>query len=67
MLEYVKYIIRLKKGEKINIPEVVYTTCKTATVKSHENVLVECDGEDVGELPATFSIANNYLSIILPN
>ena len=67
MLEYVKFIIPLKKGKKINIPEVVYTACKTATVTSNENVLVECDGEVVGELTAKFSIIENCLSIILPN
>jgi YegS/Rv2252/BmrU family lipid kinase len=56
---------RMKSGTFVNMKEVETYTGKNIEVTSSPQVLVETDGESVGETPVKFSIIHNALNVII--
>jgi len=54
--DYLKNIGNLKKGVKINHPQVSYYEAKEVLLESNDSCGIEADGEYVGLAPATISI-----------
>ncbi|MDA0667435.1 MAG: diacylglycerol kinase family lipid kinase [Planctomycetota bacterium] len=53
-------------GERIDHPNVHYSTCKIIRAESPSRVPIEADGELIGFLPASFEIIPHSLKILLP-
>jgi len=53
-------------GQRIEHPNVRYSTCKTIHAESSSRVPIEADGELVGFLPASFEIVPQALKVLLP-
>ncbi|MFK5956415.1 MAG: diacylglycerol kinase family lipid kinase [Planctomycetota bacterium] len=53
-------------GQRIDHPDVHYSTCKTLHASSLSRVPIEADGELVGFLPASFEIIPRALQLLLP-
>ena len=64
--DYLKNLGKLKKGIRINHPEVSYHTAKEIKLKCKESCGIEADGEYVGLLPATIRIRPKALSFLMP-
>jgi YegS/Rv2252/BmrU family lipid kinase len=64
--DYLKNLRKLKKGHKIDHPEVTYHRAKEMTLESDMACGIEADGEYVGLAPATFSILPGAIRFLLP-
>ncbi|MBT8384788.1 MAG: diacylglycerol kinase family lipid kinase [Bacteroidia bacterium] len=64
--DYLKNLGNLKKGVKINHPEVSYHDAKKVLLESNESCGIEADGEYVGLIPATIGILPRAISFLLP-
>jgi YegS/Rv2252/BmrU family lipid kinase len=53
-------------GERIDHPDVHYSTCKIIRAESPSRVPIEADGELIGFLPASFEVIPQSLKILLP-
>jgi len=66
--DYLKNFQKLKKGVKINLPQVSYHDANELSLKSHEPCGIEADGEYVGLVPATISVLPEAISFLMsPN
>ncbi|MBD0852066.1 diacylglycerol/lipid kinase family protein [Maribacter arenosus] len=64
--DYLKNLGKLKKGVKINLPQVSYHTAKEVELTSNDPCGIEADGEYVGLLPATISIVPKAIRFLMP-
>ena len=64
LYEYVKNLRNLKKGRKINHPEVHYHTFKRLVLESGEGVHAETDGEIAGKSSISVEVIPNALFLI---
>jgi diacylglycerol kinase family enzyme len=64
--DYLKNLGKLKKGIKINHPQVYYYQGKEMVIESEEPCGIEADGEFVGLVPASISLLPEALSFLLP-
>jgi YegS/Rv2252/BmrU family lipid kinase len=51
ILDYLRYLPRIRRGERINHPRVHYSTARQIQVSSRETVGIEADGEFLGGTP----------------
>ena len=64
--DYLKNIGNLKKGVKINHPQVSYRDAKKVLIESNDSCGIEADGEYVGLAPATISILPKAIRFLMP-
>jgi diacylglycerol kinase family enzyme len=63
------YLLKMRpafyKGSHIGFPKVRERKISTIAVESDEQLLVETDGEIIGEVPASFSLIPSALTIMV--
>ncbi len=64
--DYLKNINKLKKGIKINLPQVHYYQSKEITILSNDGCGIEADGEYVGLAPVTLKIVPAAIRFLVP-
>lgn len=64
--DYLKNLGKLKKGVKINHPQVNYHAAHEVLLKSTDACGIEADGEYVGLAPATISVLPQAISFLMP-
>ena len=64
--DYLKNLHNLKKGVKIDHPQVHYHDVKEVLVESDDPCYIEADGEYVGMAPATISILPRTIRFLVP-
>ncbi|TNF75360.1 MAG: diacylglycerol kinase family lipid kinase [Bacteroidetes bacterium] len=64
--DYLKNLHKLKKGLKIDHPQVHYHDVKEVLVESDDPCYIEADGEYVGMAPATISILPRTIRFLVP-
>jgi YegS/Rv2252/BmrU family lipid kinase len=63
--DYLKNIGKLKKGVKINHPQVHYHIAKEITIASENSCGIEADGEYVGMAPAVIRVLPNNINFLI--
>jgi YegS/Rv2252/BmrU family lipid kinase len=64
-LDIARYLGTILMGTHAEQPDVEYIQTDRATVRSEEDVPVECDGEVVMKLPVTFRISSKKLKVLV--
>ena len=64
--DYLKNLGKLKKGVKIEHPEVSYYDAKEVLLDAVDSCGIEADGEYVGTLPASISVLPKVISFLSP-
>lgn len=64
--DYLKNLGNLKKGVKINLPQVSYHYANEVLLESNDSCGIEADGEYVGLAPATISILPKAICFLMP-
>jgi diacylglycerol kinase (ATP) len=64
--DYLKNFGNLKKGVKINLPQVSYHDANEVLLVSNDSCGIEADGEYVGLAPATISVLPKAISFLMP-
>lgn len=65
--DYLKNIGNLKKGVKIDHPQVSYFDAKEVLLESNDSCGIEADGEYVGLAPATIKIVPRAIRFLMPS
>lgn len=65
-IEAMKRLQETFGGQRIEHPNVHYSTCKIIRAESNSRVPIEADGELLGFLPANFEIIPQALNLLLP-
>ncbi len=66
--DYLKNFRNLKKGVKINLPQVSYYNANEVLLESNDSCGIEADGEYVGLAPATISVLPKAICFLMsPN
>jgi len=65
--DYLKNMRNLKKGVKINHPQVSYHDADEIMIESNDVCGIEADGEFVGLAPATISVLPKAICFLLPS
>ncbi|MBT8206526.1 MAG: hypothetical protein KJO20_14235 [Eudoraea sp.] len=63
--DYLKNLGKLKKGVKINHPQVSYHEAHEVLLESKDPCGIEADGEYVGLAPATLSVLPEAISFLM--
>jgi YegS/Rv2252/BmrU family lipid kinase len=64
--DYLKNLGNLKKGVKINLPQVSYHDSDEVLLESDNSCGIEADGEYVGFAPATISLLPKAIRFLMP-
>ena len=64
--DYLKNRGNLKKGVKINLPQVSYHDANEVLLESNDSCGIEADGEYVGLAPATISVLPKAICFLMP-
>jgi len=64
--DYLKNLGKLKKGVRIDHPEVTYHKAKEVLLESKAPLHIEADGEFVGLAPATLSVVPEAVVFLMP-
>ncbi len=64
--DYLKNLGNLKKGVKINLPQVSYHDANEVLLESNDSCGIEADGEYVGLAPATISVLPKAICFLMP-
>jgi YegS/Rv2252/BmrU family lipid kinase len=64
--DYLKNLGNLKKGVKINLPQVSYHEAQEVLIESNDSCGIEADGEYVGLAPATISVLPKAIRFLMP-
>jgi YegS/Rv2252/BmrU family lipid kinase len=64
--DYVKNLSKLKKGVKIDLPEVSYHYAREVLLESDDICGIEADGEYVGLLPVSIKVLPKAISFLMP-
>ncbi|MEJ2161841.1 MAG: diacylglycerol kinase family lipid kinase [Robiginitalea sp.] len=64
--DYLKNLGKLKRGTKIDLPQVNYRSASEVLVESNDSCGIEADGEYVGAAPATISVLPKAIRFLLP-
>jgi YegS/Rv2252/BmrU family lipid kinase len=64
--DYLKNFGDLKKGVRINLPQVSYHTANEVLLESNSACGIEADGEYVGLAPATISVLPKAIRFLMP-
>lgn len=66
ILDYIRYLKRIKRGVKINHPQVFYFETQKMLIKTDvSNLFIECDGELFSSGNSTFEIIPSAIQLIL--
>lgn len=66
--DYAKHLIKLRKGEKIDHPQLHYFTAKEIEVTPDKySCSIESDGEFVGNVPMRVSLLPSELTFLMPH
>ena len=66
--DYLKNLPKLKKGNEISHPNILYYKCKSVSISSQENSLeTETDGEYAGQGDTTYKIAPFHINLLAIN
>lgn len=63
--DYLKNLGKLKKGKKINLPQVSYYDANEVLLESNDSCGIEADGEYVGLAPATISVIPKAICFLM--
>lgn len=63
--DYIRNLPQLKRGKKINHPQLFYKEAKQIKISSSEQCMIEADGEFIGYAPATIKILPKALKVLL--
>jgi len=66
-LEAIRRLGETFQGARIQHRDIHYSRCKKLQASSASCVRIEADGELLGQLPATFQVVPNALSMLLPD
>lgn len=64
--DYLKNYGNLKKGMKINLPQVSYHNASEVFLESNDSCGIEADGEYVGLAPASISVLPKAICFLMP-
>jgi YegS/Rv2252/BmrU family lipid kinase len=64
--DYLKNYGNLKKGVKINLPQVCYHNTREVLLQSNDSCSIEADGEYVGLAPAVIKVMPKAISFLMP-
>ena len=64
--DYLKNYGNLKKGVKINLPQVCYHDAREVLLQSNDSCSIEADGEYVGLAPAVIKVLPNSITFLMP-
>ncbi len=62
--DYLKHLPKLKKGEKLDHPQVIYKRAGKLKITSNETLGIEADGEFLGNGPVTVSVEPKALNFL---
>jgi YegS/Rv2252/BmrU family lipid kinase len=65
--DYLKNLGKLKKGRKINLPQVKYFKTPGVLLESNDSCGIEADGEFVDHLPARVRLLPKAISFLMPH
>jgi diacylglycerol kinase (ATP) len=63
--DYLNKVPLLKKGRKINHPEVIYKKSTSCTIESQTPMPIDMDGEFVGYTPLTMDMIQKRIKILV--
>jgi len=66
VLDFIRYSNELKKGRKVNLPEISYRTTSSIEFTSSSKCGIEADGEWLGWLPAKIKMSRVKLKFLAP-
>lgn len=66
-LEAIRRLGETYQGREIEHPKIRYADCRELLADADDLVLIECDGEPVGRLPARIEILPGALRVLLPS
>ncbi|MFN3341953.1 MAG: diacylglycerol/lipid kinase family protein [Flavobacteriales bacterium] len=67
VFQYLKYISRIRKGEKVIHPEVIYLCGKQLSIEPvGHSLMVEYDGEFGGYAPASVDMHRSAIKLLIP-
>ncbi|HEY3404079.1 MAG TPA: diacylglycerol kinase family protein [Ohtaekwangia sp.] len=66
VLDFIRYSNELKKGRKVDLPEVSYRKASSIEFTSTAKCAIEADGEWLGWLPAKVTLSSVRLKILAP-
>ena len=66
ILDIIKYVRLTKKGQHLNLSDIIYKHIKEIEIKSKEPVKIQVEGEYLGTTPAKIKVAPKALNIIIP-
>lgn len=66
LLDYLRYLPALRKGNKVNDPRVIYRKVKHVSLKTTPDCGVEADGELLGVTPVKISIVTKGIRLLPP-
>lgn len=62
----IKLFIKLFKGTHMSDPIVEHYRCKKFVIKSNETILINTDGNLIGNVPAEVSIGTEKIAVLIP-
>jgi YegS/Rv2252/BmrU family lipid kinase len=65
--DYLKNYGNLKKGVKINLPEVCYHDAREVLLQSNDSCSIEADGEYIGLAPAVIKVLPKAITFLMPS
>lgn len=65
VFDFIRYSGTLKKGRKINIPEIQYKHTNNIELTSDKPCMIEADGEFLGHLPASVYLTSRQLDFLV--
>ena len=65
--QVLRVLPKVYKGNLITHPAVRVIEGVNISIESEDNILIQCDGEIIGNLPETFISKNDELQIIHPS
>jgi len=66
ILDYLRYLPKLKKGQIINHPEVHYLDTNKININTTKQTWTEADGEIIGNQPITVELIPHLIELIIP-
>ena len=66
LTEVIKLATAVLRDEHINDPRVIYFQAPELRVSSRHSVMVNLDGELGGELPCTFTVLHQHITVMAP-
>lgn len=65
-IKLINLFIKLFKGQHMNDGIIEHYKCKSFSIKSNSDIYINADGNLVGQLPATISVEDDKINILVP-